>query len=118
MSDERDLVSEAIATAGAVPEGYSEISVDFFQFKQEGDRVEGRLINKSQTTVRGNRVGKYVLMKAGGQRITFLGGVHLDELMANVGVGNEILVEYTHKERIDETGNEMKRFKVFVKNAR
>lgn len=110
-----DLVNEAMKVGG-VPEGYAEVVVEFYQFKNEGDKVEGRLVNKLMTTVRGNRVGKYTMITGNNKRVTFLGGVHLDELLANVGLGQELLVQYTHKETIEDTGYEMKRFKVFVKS--
>lgn len=107
-----DLTTEAMK-AGGIPDGYDEVQVTFFQFKNEGDTIEGRLISKNVTTIRGNKIGKYVIMKPDTERITFLGGVHLDELMANVGVGNEIKILYTHQEKTEE-GYPMKRFKVFI----
>ena len=109
-----DLVTEAMKQGG-VPEGYAEVVIDFFQFKQEGDHLEGRLVSKTQTVVRGNKIGKYTLIMKNNHRVSFLGGVDLDEKMANVGVGNEIWVQYTHKEPTSGEGFEMKRFKVFVK---
>lgn len=107
------LVNEAIKD-GAIPEGYAEVVVEFFQFKNEGDQLEGRLVNKAQTQVRGNKIGKYTIMKAG-KRIAFLGGVQLDELLANVPLGSEVFIQYTHKEKTSESGNEIHRFKVFTK---
>lgn len=114
MSD--DLMNEALK-AGGVPEGYGEVTVDFYRFENEGDHLAGRLVNKTQTTVRGNRIGKYVLIAANNRRVTFLGGVDLDEKLANVGIGNEVFIQYTHKEPSGEKDYEMKRFRVFVKAA-
>lgn len=109
-----DLTNEAIKQGG-VPDGYAEVVIEFFQFKTEGDKLEGRLLTKQQTSVRGNKVGKYTLKGSDGKRYSFLGGVHLDELLANLSLGSEVWIQYSHLEKIEDTGNELKRFKVFVK---
>jgi hypothetical protein len=109
------VMNEAIKQGG-VPEGYAEVVVEFFQFKDEGDNIAGRLVGKTTTQIRGNRIGKYTVMKDG-KRFAFLGGVHLDELMSNIGIGNEIWVQYTHKEKTSGEGFELKKFKVFSKVA-
>lgn len=113
-----DLANEAMKQ-GAVPVGYDEVVVDFFQFNSEGDNIAGRLVNKTQVQIRGNRVGKYTIITPENKRVAFLGGVHLDELMSNVGLGREVMVQFTHREKTgqDNSGNEMKRFKVFVKST-
>ena len=111
-----DLVSEAMKLGG-VPEGYAEVIVEFFQFQNEGDIIKGRLVGKDQVTVRGNRIGKYTLIReSDSTRVAFLGGVQLDELMKNVAVGKELLIVFTHKEKTGQgEGYDMKRFKVYFK---
>lgn len=108
------VLNEAVKMGG-VPEGYAEVVIDFFQFKNEGDHISGRLVSKLTTVVRGNKIGKYTIITPENRRVSFLGGVDLDEKMNNVGIGNEIYVQYTHKEQTSSEGFEMKRFKVFVK---
>src|SRR4030042_402406 len=110
------ILNEAIKQGG-IPDGYYEISVEFFQFKTEGDKLEGRLIDKSHTRIRGNDIGKYNMI-CGVRRVVFLGGVHLDELLSSVPVGSEIFIQYTHKELTGDKSYELKRFKVFVKATR
>jgi len=108
------VVTNEAFKMGAVPDGYTEVQVDFFKFENEGDHIEGRLVNKTAVQVRGNRVGKYTMI-CGIRRVAFLGGVQLDELMTNVGIGHEVFIQYTHKEKTGEQDFEMKKFKVFVK---
>lgn len=107
------LVAEAMKQ-GAIPEGYREIEVDFFQFKKAGDMVTGQLVNKAQIQVKGGRVGKYTINKADNKKVAFLGSVQLDELMSNVNIGARIQVVYVSDETL-ENKNVMKKFKLYVK---
>lgn len=110
------MVSEkAIGTYGAIPDGYSEVNVEFFQFLAENDTLAGRLLSKSTTNVRGNRVGRYTIVKDGGEKVAFLGGVHLDELLSAIGLGREIILTFTHREKTQESGFEIKKFRLLIK---
>jgi hypothetical protein len=109
-------VVAAAMKEGAVPEGYKEIDVEFFQFKTPGDNIEGRLISKNTIQIRGARIGKYTIHKSGDKKLAFLGSVQLDELLANVALGSQIMVMYIAEE-ILENLNKMKRFKLYVKTT-
>lgn len=112
MTLEKEVIKE-----GGVPEGYDEVIVEFFQFQKEGDSIKGRLVTKQWITVRGSRCGKYTLIRdPDNMKVAFLGSVLLDELLQNVGVGNEIYVVFTHKTAATEDSFEMKNFKVFSKS--
>jgi hypothetical protein len=111
------MVNEALKQ-GAVPDGYAPVAIDFVQFKKPGDTLTGRLIIKTNIRIRGTPVGKYTIQTiTGGQvkDVSFLGSVHLDELLSRIPVGKDIKVTFTHEEPI-EGGNVMKRFAVFTKN--
>lgn len=110
------LTKEAIKEGG-FPEGWNEVKVDYFKFEHEGDYISGRLISKTVTTVRGNKLGKYTLMRENGSRVTFLGSVDLDEKMAGVPQGNLVHIQYTHQEKTDQDGFMMKRFRVGQKQS-
>lgn len=111
-----DLQTEAMK-AGGVPEGYSEIEVDFFQFLKEGDSIQGRLTEKRETQMKGGRVGRYTLLTKENKKVCFLGSVLLDEKLRGVGLGAEVYVVFTHT---GKTGSEydMKYFNVYVKSQR
>lgn len=110
-----EVLDEALKQ-GAEPTGWNEVKIEFIQFTTPGDSVMGRLTAKNFVTIRGNRVGKYELIKDNVKTCTFLGSVHLDELLARVGVGREVFIQFTHIEKpTDASGNELKRFKVLVK---
>jgi hypothetical protein len=111
------LTNEAIQQ-GAVPEGYKPVDIDFVQFKKPGDTLTGRLIVKTTMKIRNQTVGKYtmqIITNGLAKDVSFLGSVHLDELLSRIPVGKDIKVTFTHEEPI-EGGNVMKRFKVFTKN--
>lgn len=112
-----NLVNEAYKK-GAVPDGYRELDIAFFQFKKPGDSISGKLTDKSIVTLKsGNEVGKYSIHNPeDGKRYSFLGSVQLDDLMKSVTKGQSILVVYTNDE-ILENQFTMKRFKLFVKTA-
>lgn len=111
------VLNEALKDGG-IPEGYAEVDVEFYRFENPGDKLQGILINKTQTTIKGgNRIGKYTIKKQDGKKVAFLGSVQLDEKMSNIGLGQDVWVQFTHKESLGDTGNEMKCFKVFVKTA-
>lgn len=112
------LEGEAIRQ-GAVPDGWNEEQIDFFQFEKVGDEITGRLVGKIQTTIRGNRLGKYTLLvktDTGSKKVAFLGSVDLDEKMANIGVGNYVKIVFLATEPTKEN-YEMRRFRVFWKRA-
>jgi hypothetical protein len=111
---ENPLVTEALKQ-GAVPEGYKEIDIEFFQFKTPGDKIEGRLLAKNNIQVKGVRVGKYTIQNLkDNKKYAFLGSVQLDELMANISIGTQIMVVYID-EILLENLNKMKHFKVYAK---
>jgi len=120
-NNEHSRLEAEIIKAGGVPDGYTEIDVDFFQFKTPGDKLEGKLINKGVTTVKNGRVGKYTIQRFEGgttKKTAFLGSVQLDELMTNVAVGAEILVIFMADEPLENSSYTMKRFKVYQKNPK
>jgi len=111
------LVNEAYKQ-GAVPDGYDEIDIFFFQFKTPGDSLSGKLTSKSTLTLkRGNEVGKYALLDTdSGRRYSFLGSVQLDDLMTSVTIGQHIKVVYTSDEVLENQFT-MKKYKVYVKTS-
>src|SRR4030042_27607 len=112
--NDNHAVEREILGMGGVPEGYTPIEVEFFQFKTPGEKLEGRLINKSIISVRNGRVGKYTLQRhEDGQpkKTAFLGSIQLDELMSNATIGSEIYVMYIAEEAIENSSFKMKRFK-------
>lgn len=111
-----DLVNEAIKTHGAVPEGYKEIEVEFFRFKNPGDFIAGRLIKVGTQKMSGSIIGKYTIsQETTNKKMAFLGSVQLDEKMSDVKVGDEIRVQYTHEESGGGGRSGMKNFKLFIK---
>jgi len=113
----KHLVNEAIKH-GAVPDGYREVDILFFQFKKPGDSITGKLILKDRLELKTKQsVGKYTLLDTEtGNRYSFLGSIHLDELMSAVYVGQHIMVVYTNDEVL-ESNFTMKRFKVYTRTA-
>ncbi len=110
------LTNEAIKE-GVVPEGYKPVDIDFVQFKKPGDTLTGRLIAKSTMKIKGQPVGKYTMQIINSgivKDVSFIGSVHLDELLSRIPLGKDIKVTFTHEEPL-EGGNVMKRFKVFTK---
>jgi hypothetical protein len=111
-----DLVNAAIR-AGAEPEGYKEVTVDFFQFKNTGDHVSGTLIQKREITLgsRGNKCGKYTLRQNDGKLISFLGSTQLDDQLSRMPVNSDLWIQFTHVEKLEGSNYDLKHFKVFVK---
>ena len=114
--DKSNPLAAAAMEKGAVPDGYREVDIKFFQFKVPGDTLTGRLTAKSTITLkRGQEVGKYSLFNPeNGSRFTFLGSSHLDDLMKAVTIGQNIMVVYVNDE-ILENQFTMKKYKVYIK---
>lgn len=112
------LESEAMKQGG-VPEGYTEVDVEFFSFKVPGDKITGTLLEKRETTVgqRNNKIGKYIIRTMTGKKFAFLGSVQLDEKMKTIPLGSECWIEYIGEQETDQNFK-MKTFKVFVKSIR
>lgn len=111
-----DLVNAALKM-GAEPEGYKEVTVDFFQFKNTGDNIAGTLIQKREVTLgtKGTKTGKYTLRMLDGKAISFLGSTQLDDQLSRMPINSDIWVQFTHVERLEGSNFDLKHFKVFVK---
>ena len=110
------MVLDEVLKQGGVPDGMHEVEVEFFQFKNTGDHINGKLLNKTIVTMgRGNKCGKYKVLKTDGKLASFLGSVELDDKMADIPVQSTILVEYKGAEKIAGTSNEIKHFRVYLK---
>lgn len=107
--------AERLGAERTVPDGYNEVEVEFFQFKNVGDSIAGRLIEKHITTIQGNKCGKYAIVDQSNKRAVFLGSVQMDELLNTVAVGTEIYVEYIGQGATTEKGFQIKRFVVGTK---
>jgi hypothetical protein len=112
-----DLVNAAYK-AGAVPAGYKEVTVEFFQFKNIGDHVSGVLLQKREITLgsKGNKCGKYTLRQPDGKLISFLGSTTLDDQLSRMPVNADIWIQFTHVEKLEGSNYDLKHFSVFVKN--
>ena len=113
------VVNEALKS-GAIPEGYEPVEIDFFQFKEPGDFITGRLIVKGSTRISGAPVGKYTIQSIVDGKIkdvSFLGSVLLDEKMSRIANGSNIYVAFTGEEPIGNAGNKMKHFTVATKKS-
>lgn len=111
---EPSLVRE-VMNQGAIPDGYNQIQEDWHEFKTVGDELHGQLLEKSQVSVGGNRVGRYIIMANNGHRTAFLGSFQLDSKLSQVRILSNIIIRYTGLQKTAKSGYEMKMFDVWVK---
>lgn len=120
QSKNSPLVNEALKN-GAVPDGFEPVEdIEFFQFKEIGDHITGRLIIKSTTRISGTPVGKYtvqVMENGMVKKVAFLGSMLLDEKLATIPNGSNIYVAFTSEEATGQAGNKMKHFTVATKKS-
>ncbi len=76
--------------------------------------VEGTVVSKEQIAMRNGLVGKYQLRPDDGAPFSFLGATKLDELMANVSVGDYCRVTLLPEKQRTSSGNEMKQYEVEI----
>jgi hypothetical protein len=114
MSQDLHLVAEAIKN-GAIPAGYIEVDVEFFQFANPGDILAGKLIEKTTQKIGNNMCGKYTLIDSDNQRVEFLGSTQLDSRLRLIAAGHNVVIYFDHTEKAKgDNRNDTKIYKVFV----
>ena len=83
-------------------------SPNFFQFKDIGDTLEGKLIERAKSEQYG--FGLYTLEKPDEEQIRFHGSSQLDDLMLSINIGDSVRIEFTDAEKRPK--GEMKLFDV------
>lgn len=119
MNDNTNLINEA-RKMGAVPEGFDPVDIEFYQFKEPGDTLTGRLVAKNTIRMSGGTVGKYtmqVISEGKVHDVSFLGSTLLDEKLSRVPNGSNIYICYTGDESTGKTGLAMKHFTVAIKKS-
>lgn len=76
--------------------------------------VEGTVVSKDTILMRNGPVGKYQLRPDEGNSFSFLGATKLDELMANVSVGDYARITLAQEKQRTASGNEMKVYEVEI----
>lgn len=86
---------------------------EFIRFSNPGDRIEGKLISVERTKVESGIANKYTVEKDTRDRVSFLGGVKLDELLGREDVGHFVFIALKGESKIsgDRT---MKEFVVSI----
>lgn len=104
---------------GGTPEGYKEVETNFFQFKNIGDTIAGRLIAKGKQKAGNSEVGRYTVIDGSNKPVSFMGSTDLDEKLALVTLRYDIIVTYETvlKTSTDPAKNDMKIFKVFARRV-
>jgi len=118
-TNKNHLLNEA-AKQGAVPDGFEPVDIEFFQFKEPGDSLTGRLVAKNTVRMSGGTVGKYTMQVISEGKVhdmSFLGSTLLDEKLSRVANGSNIYICYTGDESTGKTGLAMKHFTVAVKKS-
>jgi len=83
-------------------------SPNFFQFKNIGDILEGKLIERAKSSQYG--FGLYTLEVKDGDQVRFHGSSQLDDLMLSINIGDICRVEFIDVEKRPK--GEMKLFSV------
>ena len=112
-------LEQEILKQGGVPDGFESVDIEFFRFKEHGDKVTGILLNKKPFQMgKGNMTKKYYVKLGNGREISFLGNTQLDEKLDRVAAGAVIFIEYIGDIPIEGSTTPMKDFKVAIKTAR
>jgi len=99
-------------------EEWDDLTEDFHKFVEKNDSLQGQLVNKGIQDVRGSEVGRYTLLDLeSGKRVSFLGGVSLDQMFDAVQVGDYVKVVYMGKVKTG-SGNEVKNFKIYRRKTK
>ncbi len=91
---------------------YKERTPQFFQFKEEGDEIEGVLLGVSDTVVQENDTKRYTVQTVDGLN-AFLGGTQIDALLEGVEVGTQIKLQYTGTTKT-ASGRTLKQFRLWT----
>jgi hypothetical protein len=92
---------------------FRRVNADFFQFENEGDTIEGMLLDKGVATFPQGDVGKYTIETEDGKHHSFLGSTVIDQAFTLIEPGAYVRVTFTGTTR---TNNKMtmKQFDVEV----
>lgn len=96
-------------------EEWKKIEADIFKFENEGDVIEGILIDVDESSNYNNKV--YKIEKADGKTSVVFGTTVLDTNMKNVSLGTHVRILFIGTKPNNKVGqNDIKLFEVFVKN--
>lgn len=85
---------------------------DFFKFESIGDKIEGKLVEKSQSDNYG--IGLYTLKQDDDSTKRIHGSANLDSLMNGVDIGDYVRIEWTDTKAMEKGKTPMKIFIVEV----
>lgn len=94
---------------------WKEKSAEFFTFDMEHQSIEGLLTNVEKVMIGENEVNRYTI-QAGEQLRSFLGGVQLDSLLADVELNTLIHVQY-EGQTTSKSGRPVNQYRVWVKEG-
>lgn len=94
-------------------DGWGEpLESDFFRFENPGDILVGKLVEKSEITIRGKPGKKYKVENDSGTIIAFNGGTKIDDVLEMLPLGIMVRIEFTGYSEKTASGNRMKNFDI------
>lgn len=113
MNDKNMTEKEVLS---AMDEGFTEVgggdSYPVHEFNKEGDKIKGVYVSKRES-VGPNDSMMYIIELGGGVKESVWGSTVLDDRMANVQIGDEVIIEFSGRQKPKNGGKAYKVFKVF-----